>query len=62
MVVFFLLVQRYVTVVSTIPDHLKWTEKRGESMKELNESDLEHILLGCTVLGTGGGRRLQSGS
>ncbi len=30
-------------------------------MRVLNESDLEHILLGCTVLGTGGGGDLEKG-
>jgi len=30
-------------------------------MRILNETDLEHILLGCTVLGTGGGGELAEG-
>ena len=30
-------------------------------MRVLNERDLEHILLGCTVLGTGGGGELKIG-
>jgi DUF917 family protein len=31
------------------------------SMRVLDESDLEHILLGCAVLGTGGGGELEKG-
>jgi DUF917 family protein len=34
---------------------------RGREMRTLNEIDLEHILLGCTVLGTGGGGELKEG-
>lgn len=30
-------------------------------MRTLNKTDLEHILLGCTVLGTGGGGELKDG-
>jgi DUF917 family protein len=30
-------------------------------MRTLNKADLEHILLGCTVLGTGGGGELKDG-
>jgi len=30
-------------------------------MRSLNKADLEHILLGCTVLGTGGGGELKEG-
>jgi DUF917 family protein len=30
-------------------------------MRVLNESDLEHILLGCAVLGTGGGGEWKKG-
>jgi len=30
-------------------------------MRVLNENDLEHILLGCAVLGTGGGGEFEIG-